>query len=228
MTQSASRVPASTASSSAPKKGLAESSSVRVLAVASGGGHWVQLLRMRPAWDGCDVAYATTHSDYEKEVRDAGSAATSKPRFHCFPDANRHQKLRLVYQLLMVALIIIKERPDVVISTGASAGYFALRIAKYLGRRTIWVDSIANAEELSLAGKRVERFADLWLTQWPELARASFAGLDVFFSDERCVEPTDPRSNYGLAVRSLRGLPISFPGTTGAPRPLTGGKVDLP
>ena len=25
-----------------------------------------------------------------------------------------------------------------------------------------------------------------------------------------------------LAVRSLRGLPISFPGTTGAPRPLTG------
>ena len=26
-----------------------------------------------------------------------------------------------------------------------------------------------------------------------------------------------------LAVRSLRGLPITFPGTTGAPRPLTGG-----
>jgi anhydro-N-acetylmuramic acid kinase len=31
-----------------------------------------------------------------------------------------------------------------------------------------------------------------------------------------------------LAVRSLRGLPITFPGTTGAPRPLTGGKLDLP
>jgi anhydro-N-acetylmuramic acid kinase len=26
-----------------------------------------------------------------------------------------------------------------------------------------------------------------------------------------------------LAVRSLRGLPISFPTTTGVPRPLTGG-----
>jgi len=25
-----------------------------------------------------------------------------------------------------------------------------------------------------------------------------------------------------LAVRSLRGLPVTFPGTTGAPRPLTG------
>lgn len=133
----------------------------------------MQLVRMRPAWEGCDVAYATTHSDYGREVLDAGSGSALTPRFYRVPDANRHQKLRLVYQLLMVALIIIKERPDVVISTGASAGYFALRIAKHLGRRTIWVDSIANAEELSLAGKRVERFADLWLTQWPELARPS-------------------------------------------------------
>jgi anhydro-N-acetylmuramic acid kinase len=31
-----------------------------------------------------------------------------------------------------------------------------------------------------------------------------------------------------MAARSLRGLPISFPGTTGAPRPLTGGRVDEP
>ena len=31
-----------------------------------------------------------------------------------------------------------------------------------------------------------------------------------------------------LAVRSLRGLPLTFPGTTGAPRPLTGGKLNLP
>jgi len=157
---------------SAPREPASKPTPVRVLAVASGGGHWVQLLRMRPAWEGCDVAYATTHADYEKEIHHSQSGVTSQPRFYTFPDANRHQKLRLVYQLLTVALIIIKERPTVVISTGASAGYFALRIAKLLGRRTIWVDSIANAEELSLAGKRVERFADLWLTQWPELARS--------------------------------------------------------
>ena len=31
-----------------------------------------------------------------------------------------------------------------------------------------------------------------------------------------------------LAVRSLRGLPLTFPGTTGAPRPMTGGKLNLP
>jgi anhydro-N-acetylmuramic acid kinase len=31
-----------------------------------------------------------------------------------------------------------------------------------------------------------------------------------------------------LAVRSLRGLPLTYPGTTGAPRPMTGGKLNLP
>ena len=31
----------------------------RVLAVASGGGHWVQLMRLRPAFEGTDIHYAT-------------------------------------------------------------------------------------------------------------------------------------------------------------------------
>ncbi len=31
-----------------------------------------------------------------------------------------------------------------------------------------------------------------------------------------------------LAVRSLRGLPLTFPGTTGAPRPMTGGRLNVP
>lgn len=128
---------------------------------------------MRPAWEGCDVAYATSHAGYEKDIRYA--RAFGAPRFYTFPDANRERKLRLLQQLLVVAAIVLKERPDVVISTGASAGYFALRIAKQLNRRTIWVDSIANADELSLAGRKVQPFADLWLTQWPHLARANSA-----------------------------------------------------
>ena len=41
---------------------------------------------------------------------------------------------------------------------------------KLLGAKTIWVDSIANAQELSLSGKRAGKFADLWLTQWQELS----------------------------------------------------------
>jgi hypothetical protein len=64
----------------------------------------------------------------------------------------------------------VRTRPDVVVSTGAAPGYFALRIGKILGARTVWIDSIANAEALSRTGTLVRPWADLWLTQWPHLA----------------------------------------------------------
>lgn len=144
---------------------------VRVLAIASGGGHWVQLLRMRSAWRGCDVAYAVTYAGYRKDIEPA--VAGGKPRFYVVPDANLSQKFRLVGQLVRVVTVLLRERPDVIVTTGASVGYFALRFGKLLGARTVWVDSIANADELSLSGKRAGRYADLWLTQWPELAEGS-------------------------------------------------------
>jgi exopolysaccharide biosynthesis glucuronosyltransferase PssD len=63
------------------------------------------------------------------------------------------------------------ERPDVVISTGAAPGYIAIRLGKLLGAKTVWLDSIANVEHLSMSGALVGRYADLWLTQWPHLEK---------------------------------------------------------
>ncbi|HEX2973909.1 MAG TPA: hypothetical protein VHP11_16370 [Tepidisphaeraceae bacterium] len=141
------------------------------MAVASGGGHWIQLLRMVSAFEGQEVSYLTTLASYRSQV---GSA-----RFHVVNDANRWNKVGLIKMALKVAWIVYRERPDVVISTGAAPGYVAIRVAKLLGAQTIWVDSIANVEELSLSGKKAGRHADLWLTQWPHLAQPQgpyFAG----------------------------------------------------
>jgi hypothetical protein len=44
-----------------------------------------------------------------------------------------------------------------------------------LGARTIWVDSVANAEEMSMSGKLARRFAHLWLSQWEHVAGAEGA-----------------------------------------------------
>ena len=74
-------------------------------------------------------------------------------------------------QAAQIAWLLVREWPDVVISTGAAPGYFAIRFAKILGRRTIWIDSIANVEKLSMTGALVGPYADLWLTQWIHLAR---------------------------------------------------------
>jgi UDP-N-acetylglucosamine:LPS N-acetylglucosamine transferase len=66
--------------------------------------------------------------------------------------------------------IIRYERPNFIISTGAAPGVIALAVGKLFGARTIWLDSIANTEKLSLSGKIAGKFVDLWLTQWEHLS----------------------------------------------------------
>ena len=146
-------------------------SQTRVMAVASAGGHWVQLLRLRPAWKGMDVTYVSTDPGLNAMLAEKCGPENGW-RFFAVVEANRWTKLRLVRQLFQLLRIVLKTRPDVIVTTGAAPGYFAIRIGKLLGTRTIWVDSIANAEELSLSGEQVGHHADLWLTQWSHLARA--------------------------------------------------------
>ncbi|MEM7212155.1 MAG: UDP-N-acetylglucosamine--LPS N-acetylglucosamine transferase [Pseudomonadota bacterium] len=153
-----------------------------VLAIASQGGHWVQLRRMRAAWAGCRVIYVTTQPGYLDEVR----ASEPDAEFLTVPDANLWQKFRLIRQAVSVAWILLRHRPDAVITTGAAPGYFAVRIGSMLGAKTVWVDSIANGETLSLSGARAGPHASLWLTQWPHLATPEGA-------EARTAEPSGPR-----------------------------------
>ena len=143
----------------------------RVLAVSSGGGHWVELLRLAPAFETVDVAYVTVQRDYGGDVPGR--------RFYVVNDATRWNKLAVAMMALRLLVIMMWERPDVVITTGAAPGYFALRFGRWLRAKTVWLDSIANAEELSMSGRIARRHADLWLTQWSHLAERGgpeFAG----------------------------------------------------
>jgi UDP-N-acetylglucosamine:LPS N-acetylglucosamine transferase len=136
----------------------------KLLAVASGGGHWIQLLRIGPAFQDCDVTFVTTHESYRSQVNGY--------RFLTVTDSNLSTKLRLLKTAFEVAWIILAERPEIVVSTGAAPGYFALLLGHLIGAKTIWLDSIANVDRLSVSGRRIGRCADLWLTQWPDLAKA--------------------------------------------------------
>lgn len=134
----------------------------RILAVSSGGGHWVQLLRLRPAFEGADVAFVTVDRAYRADV--------PGHRFHTVVDATRWNKVALVRMAVKIAWILVRERPSVIVSTGAAPGYFAIRLGKFLGARTLWLDSIANADEVSMTGQLVAKRADLALTQWEHLS----------------------------------------------------------
>jgi hypothetical protein len=142
------------------------------MAVASAGGHWIQLMRLRKAWDGLPAIYVTTEPGLEDFVtRMARDAGNPPPRFATVTDANLTERVRLVRQLFGMLRVVLCHRPDVIITTGAAPGYFALRLGRLIGARTIWIDSMANAEALSKSGLEAGKYADLWLTQWEHLAR---------------------------------------------------------
>jgi len=135
----------------------------RVFAIASGGGHWQQLMRLRPAFEKQDAVYVTTNAAYAVDVPGSDLFVVT--------DANRDEPLKLIRSAIEVLLRIVKIRPDVVLSTGAAPGLFAIIFGRCVGARTIWVDSIANAEAVSLSGRVALRFAHIVLTQWPHLAQ---------------------------------------------------------
>ncbi len=133
-----------------------------VLAVSSGGGHWVQMQRLAPAFSGADVHFATTDA--------TASGRVCSSNLHVYPDANKDTPLRLILCVLRLSWIVLWLRPDVVVSTGAAGGFLAIRIARLIGARTMFIDSIANARELSISARLSLGVADRVLSQWPGVA----------------------------------------------------------
>ena len=135
----------------------------RLLAVASGGGHWIELMRLRPAFAGWDVAFVSMFENYAASVPGA--------RFHTIPDASRFSKLAFLRVAWRAAAIVMKERPDAIVTTGSAPMLFLVFFGRLIGARSLWIDSVAQSEELSLSGSLARRIASKTVSQWPDVAR---------------------------------------------------------
>ena len=134
-----------------------------ILAVSSGGGHWEELMLLRDVLDGPDVHFATTVADLPER---AGLANAS-----ILPDCNRDKPMSSLHCLMAAFRLVRRLRPDTIISTGAAPGFFCILAGRIFGARTLWVESFANAEQLSLCGKLSVKLADRCMVQWEHLAR---------------------------------------------------------
>jgi len=137
-------------------------SSTRVLAVASGGGHWEQLMLLRPTLANYDIRFATT----EPAVAAQHGIATVES----LPDCNQNRPVASALCAMAALWVVVKLRPQVILSTGAAPGFFCILAGRLIGARTLWIDSVANGEELSMCGKLSRRFAHECWTQWEHLA----------------------------------------------------------
>ena len=137
----------------------------KILAIASMGGHWIQLLRLMPAFEleQHELVFMTTKKGIADTIKDH--------KLYYVPDANRWTKLALVRMAYKVAKIVFIVRPKVIITTGAAPGLIGVIIGRIIGAKTIWIDSIANVEHLSLSCKIARFFASRIYTQWPHLTK---------------------------------------------------------
>ena len=136
----------------------------KVLVATSAGGHWVQMRRLLPAFDGCDLVFAGVATRLDADLGPA--------RYYPLRNVSRSDPLGFLVIAWQLVRLVRRERPDVVVSTGAAPGLMAIAVAKLVaGSRTVWIDSIANSERLSLSGRLVRPVADARLVQWPHLAR---------------------------------------------------------
>lgn len=135
----------------------------KICLAASAGGHLMQLLKVAESWQGRDVFYVSTVPVVAEKLERLGKT-------YIVGECNREHPFRTLMVMLRCFKIALKERPGVVISTGAAPGLLICVLAKLFGGKIVWLDSIANTEKLSMSGRMVRPFADLILSQWPDVA----------------------------------------------------------
>ena len=136
---------------------------LKILAIASIGGHWKQLLRIvPPTTNNIEMVYISTHPRCVTMVMNN--------RFYSIEDFSRWNIYKIAPAFFHAIKIIHKEKPNAVISTGAAPGLIFLVAAKILGKKTFWIDSVANVQCLSLSGKLASTFVTKIYTQWVDLS----------------------------------------------------------
>jgi beta-1,4-N-acetylglucosaminyltransferase len=143
---------------------MTKSKKLKICLAASAGGHLTQLLKLANCWNEYDAFFITTCEEVKKKLEKSGNVYVAG-------ESNRQHPIKIMKVILCCFKIIFKERPDVVLSTGAAVGCIACMIGKLTGAKIVWVDSITNVEKLSLSGRLVRPIANLFLAQWQQLAQ---------------------------------------------------------
>lgn len=136
---------------------------IKICLAASSGGHLSQLLKLSESWKSHKTFCVTTTDVVRERLQKYGKVYT-------VGKCNREHPSRVILVLIRCINVILRERPNVVISTGAAVGCIMCFLGKLIGAKIIWIDSITNVERISLSGRMVLHIANLFLVQWPSLA----------------------------------------------------------
>lgn len=143
-------------------------SPVRICLTASAGGHFAELLRLRPA-------YVDLPHFYMLPRNAARAQDSSIGRVYWVPDYGRGGRWRRIVAIGVLAArsvgIYLRERPNVVLTTGAATGLLLALLVRATGGRVIYVECSAQVRTPSRSGRAFRWIAQPFFVQWPTLLR---------------------------------------------------------
>lgn len=138
----------------------------KICFAASSGGHFEQLLMLRPLMEKYDSFVVTEETSYKVKVKGQ--------KMYYMKQVNRKEKSfipRMIVNTFRTLKIYRKEKPDVVICTGVLAMIPICLISKFYGKKLIYIESFAKVTSATLTGKLLYKYADQFYVQWPEMLK---------------------------------------------------------
>lgn len=135
----------------------------RLLLVGSSGGHLAQLLALKPWWEGRERTWVTfATQDAKARLREEQVAWAYFPTTRNLPN--------LVRNLLLAVRVITRERPDLVVSTGAGVAFPFFLVARLMRIRTVYLEVYDRLDSRTLTGRLCRPLSSLFCVQWEEQA----------------------------------------------------------
>lgn len=135
----------------------------KICFAASSGGHLEELSRLSSLIHGDDFVLTETG-----EFASVNWCENVK----YMPQINRKEILflfKFLHLFVRSFVIFLKERPDVVVSTGALVTYPIGLIAKIFGKKIVYIESFARVDHPSLTGRLFYKIADVFIVQWEDM-----------------------------------------------------------
>jgi beta-1,4-N-acetylglucosaminyltransferase len=146
---------------------------MKIMLVCTSGGHFATMRNLKSFWSKHERVWI---SDRKKDTMILDEAE----KVHWLPYQAPRDIIALLRNISASFKVVNSERPDVIISTGASIAINFVLLSKFFGVKFIFIESISRSQDLSLSGKIVYFFADEFYVQWPELcekySKAIFQG----------------------------------------------------
>ena len=138
----------------------------KICFAASSGGHYEQILMLKPLMEKYDSFLLTERTDYNAEVKGV--------RTYFLRQVNRREKLFIPVMLLNALRTIhiyAKERPDVVITTGVLAVLPMCLLSKLMRKKLVYIESFAKVNTPNESGKLLYKYADRFYVQWESMLK---------------------------------------------------------